>query len=137
MQQVKATKQIIDWDAEAGQSVIINIGDTGELSAAMLENHKGSYELIADKPQLDHDGDGKAGGSTSGGSGDEMAALRDEYENVVGKRPFNGWDAEELRRRMDEALAAKAGDEDEGEAPAGDSADSGDDAAEDAAGPPA
>lgn len=75
-----------------------------------------------DKPQLDHDGDGKAGGSTSGGTGDDMVTLRDQYKSVLGKRPFNGWDADELRRRMAEA---------EGSEP------DGDDAADDAAQPPA
>ena len=32
--------------------------------------------------------------------GDEMADLRAEYERVFGKRPFMGWDADELRRRI-------------------------------------
>jgi hypothetical protein len=36
--------------------------------------------------------------------GDEnpLKAVRDEYEQVVGKRPFHGWDEAELRRRMAE-----------------------------------
>jgi hypothetical protein len=28
------------------------------------------------------------------------AALRDEYERIFGKRPFNGWDAEALRQKI-------------------------------------
>ncbi|APZ53130.1 hypothetical protein [Salipiger abyssi] len=33
---------------------------------------------------------------------DEMAALRAEYEAVIGKRPFYGWDAETLRAKISE-----------------------------------
>lgn len=36
---------------------------------------------------------------------DEMTELRQEYERVVGKRPYWGWDADELRARMAEAEA--------------------------------
>lgn len=34
---------------------------------------------------------------------DDMPALRAAYTEKLGKRPFAGWDAEELKRRMDEA----------------------------------
>ncbi len=50
--------------------------------------------------QLDHDSDGKPGGSTSGGSGDDMKALRAEYAAKLGKNPFPAWDADELKRRI-------------------------------------
>lgn len=40
-------------------------------------------------------------------SQDELAAVRKEYEAVVGRRPFHGWDADELRKRM---AAAYRGD---------------------------
>lgn len=33
---------------------------------------------------------------------DETGLLREEYEKLLGKRAFNGWDASELRRRMAE-----------------------------------
>lgn len=29
-----------------------------------------------------------------------LSALRDEYERVIGKRPFNGWDAVTLREKI-------------------------------------
>lgn len=32
----------------------------------------------------------------------DIAAMRDEYEAVVGKRPFPGWKPDELRKRMDD-----------------------------------
>lgn len=34
---------------------------------------------------------------------DEIAALRAEYERVVGKRPFMGWDVDTLRAKIAEA----------------------------------
>lgn len=57
--------------------------------------------LKARLPQLDHDGKGGPGGST--GAVDHMRALRAEYHDVTGKRPFSGWNEAELRRRMAEA----------------------------------
>lgn len=30
----------------------------------------------------------------------DIAAVRDEYERVIGKRPFNGWDAPTLREKI-------------------------------------
>lgn len=50
---------------------------------------------------LDHDNDGKKGGSAKP-EGD-LAELRVAYQAKVGKKPFAGWDADELRRRMAEA----------------------------------
>ncbi len=38
---------------------------------------------------------------------DDMQSLRAKYQKVVGKRPFPGWDAAELQRRMKEASAAE------------------------------
>jgi hypothetical protein len=51
------------------------------------------------RPQLDHDGDGKAGGSAKQ-TGDEVAALRKAYEDKFGRKPFNGWDAAKLREKL-------------------------------------
>ena len=34
---------------------------------------------------------------------DELASLREQYQAVVGKRPFMGWDADTLRQKMAEA----------------------------------
>lgn len=31
---------------------------------------------------------------------DELAALRAEYERVLGKKVFNGWDADALREKI-------------------------------------
>lgn len=55
--------------------------------------------LAAKLSQLDHDRDGKAGGSAKQvGSG--IAVKRAEYHRVVGKRAFNGWDEAELDKRI-------------------------------------
>lgn len=34
---------------------------------------------------------------------DELAAARAEYQEKVGRRPFHGWDAAELRKRIADA----------------------------------
>ena len=39
---------------------------------------------------------------------DEMAELRAEYQRVVGKRPYMGWDADTLREKMAEVISAEA-----------------------------
>lgn len=54
---------------------------------------------------LDHDGDGKPGGSTSSAE-DAAAAIkaaRAAYTKKMGKKPFPAWDIAELQRRMDAA----------------------------------
>ncbi|HWK65393.1 MAG TPA: hypothetical protein VNS34_10655 [Rhizobiaceae bacterium] len=35
---------------------------------------------------------------------DDLARLRADYTEVTGKKPFMGWDAEELQKRIDAAL---------------------------------
>lgn len=34
---------------------------------------------------------------------DELSALREQYQAVLGKRPFMGWDADTLRGKIAEA----------------------------------
>ncbi len=48
---------------------------------------------------LDHDGDGKKGGSLSDGK-EVMKALRAEYTEKTGKKPFAGWNEATLREKM-------------------------------------
>ncbi|MDV7392133.1 hypothetical protein RZS08_12290 [Arthrospira platensis SPKY1] len=59
-------------------------------------------EKAATGKEFDHNGDGRPGGSAAPELTDELAALRAEYRSVVGKRPFPGWDADEIKRRMAE-----------------------------------
>lgn len=39
---------------------------------------------------------------------EELSALRVEYQDVVGKRPYHGWGAEELRERIAAAADAQS-----------------------------
>lgn len=34
---------------------------------------------------------------------DDLAALREQYQAAVGKKPYHGWDADELRKRIVDA----------------------------------
>lgn len=43
------------------------------------------------------------GGSGLRGAGDEMSDLRADYERVMGKRPFMGWNADTIRAKMGNA----------------------------------
>lgn len=54
---------------------------------------------------LDHDHDGRAGGSSKpDDAAGDLAVARADYVRVIGKKPFAGWDAATLR----EKIAAKA-----------------------------
>lgn len=57
----------------------------------------GNPDFSADA--LDHDGNGKKGGSTS--PAEDVSELRKAYKDKFGKRPFNGWDAAELKARIE------------------------------------
>lgn len=54
-------RAIIDWDADARQTIVINQGETGEISEKLAEVHRDAWS--DDLPQLDHDRDGRPGGS--------------------------------------------------------------------------
>lgn len=41
----------------------------------------------------------------------ELAEARAEYQRVVGKRPYHGWDVDELKARMADAQAPAAQEE--------------------------
>lgn len=55
-------------------------------------------ELLA---KFDHDSDGRPGGSKK--QPNDLTALRKQYFETLGKRPFNGWDAETLAKKIAEA----------------------------------
>jgi hypothetical protein len=48
----------------------------------------------------------KVANPRSTGSNDALVKLRAEYTDLFGKKPFAGWKADELQRRIDEALAS-------------------------------
>ena len=55
---------------------------------------------LAKRPQLDHDNNGTEALTTKQGGG-EIKDLRAAYKDKFGKRPFNGWDADTLRGKLD------------------------------------
>lgn len=55
---------------------------------------------------LDHDGDGKAGGSLKQ-TGTDLAKLRAGYKALAGKKAFGGWDEATLRARLAELKESK------------------------------
>lgn len=55
---------------------------------------------------LDHDGDGQKGGSKPAEESDELTKLRADYLDVMGKRPYHGWTAEQLQEKIDAHLAS-------------------------------
>jgi hypothetical protein len=50
---------------------------------------------------LDHDADGKKGGSKKQSADDDLSDLRSEYAKKFGKKPFNGWNADTLREKLE------------------------------------
>lgn len=56
---------------------------------------------------LDHDGDGRKGGSLPASDADEaLQALRDEYTELTGKKPHHLWREARLQDEIDKALEA-------------------------------
>lgn len=173
---VKATNQIIDWDADAGQMVVINAGDVGTLNETMRAKHEGSWEPHGDDDLEDED-EGSApdndvpdidalrqriaelegenaevatlrtrvteleterdellaeleeadkqiaeltpaeNAADADQTGDDLGALREEYEKLAGKKVFNGWDAQTVRAKIAELKADADKTGDEGDAP--------------------
>lgn len=77
----------------AGDGLTVN-GPTARLLEALGKARKGRA-----RPQLDHDSNGFAGGSSSA-TGDDIAGLRATYQAKFGKRPFNGWSAAKLAEKI-------------------------------------
>ncbi len=61
---------------------------------------------LADDPKidpLDHDGNGKKGGSKPATNSEDLTVLRNQYFDKFGKRPFYGWDAKAIAEKLAEA----------------------------------
>lgn len=69
-------------------------------AAALIE------EPAAPVDPFDHDGDGHPGGSPKIEPSEALSALRAEYVEIVGKRPFMGWPADVLAEKIAEARKA-------------------------------
>lgn len=76
-----------------------------EIFTSMEDVPEGWRDHPFEPDPLDHDGDGRKGGSTSAAEDAkaEVQRLRAEYRAKLNKKPFPGWDVDELRRRMAEA----------------------------------
>lgn len=83
---------------------VAGAADEDEEAALLARGWHLSKDGLWDK--FDHDGDGKSGGSKKQEGGD-LAALRAEYQDLAGKRPFNGWDEATLREKIAELKEAK------------------------------
>lgn len=68
-------------------------------------NMNGRLLIAIKKAKAAPDG-AEAKGKAPDTSADALTALRKEYHDVVGKRPFNGWDAETLQSKIAEAKDA-------------------------------
>ena len=72
----------------AGEGLTVN-GPTARLLEALGKARGGAVR-----------GRSEATRETSKATGDDIAALRTEYQAKLNKRPFNGWDAATLREKI-------------------------------------
>lgn len=124
---IEAIEPIIEWDARRHQMAVINPGATGDVSDELGQSLIASgrakdptWEKPA-KPQLDHDGDGKPGGSMAGAeSSAALGAARKRYKAAVGKQSGPKWDVATIEAKLAEFLAANPPAADDGGAGAED-----------------
>ncbi len=64
-----------------------------------------AVKIVQESDPLDHDKDGKKGGSKSVPEDDQLKKLRDDYQEVFGKKAYHGWDAKTLQEKIDAKLA--------------------------------
>lgn len=64
----------------------------------MILEASGSVVIVSDTEE-----GGQGGGSKP--PADDLAKLRADYLDVMGKKPFNGWSADQLREKIDAKLA--------------------------------
>lgn len=80
----------------AGEPVLVS----GPMAREMIALGRATEKPVrARRPQLDHDNNGREGGSAAP-TGEDLPALRAEYREKLGKNPFNGWDAATLREKI-------------------------------------
>lgn len=99
-------KTVVEWNdlPDDEREALLRLELDRLLAAVPGEDPAADDEPAPDAPAdpLDHDdGDGKKGGSVD----PDIAKLRADYFDIVGKKPFNGWKADELQKRIDQALA--------------------------------
>ena len=108
--EVKATRQIIDYDADTRAVIVINKGETGELSEAMCEKHKGSWEPAGAKDTPAPAEKKTKAPAKPKASSSELGALRKQYREVFGKGPSPKWDVDALKAKIAEKTAGTGDD---------------------------
>ena len=83
---------------------------TAEFTGDYLQLLEASMAVqVLDAPSkpdpLDHDENGKKGGSKPAEDNEELTKLRADYQEVFGKRAYHGWGVEELQQKIDAKLA--------------------------------
>lgn len=118
--EVKATRQIIDYDADTRAVIVINKGETGELSDVMLEKHKGSWEPAGAKDKPAPAANKPKAPAKPKTSSSELGALRKQYREVFGKGPSPKWGVDVLKAKIAEKTAAIGDDDGNGTPSTGD-----------------
>lgn len=92
---------------EAGATAEVADGAVRRLGPGIMKDKGDVPDVPADlaakvkQPDpLDHDDDGKKGGSKPQPATGDLKALRAEYKKATGKNPFNGWNAATLREKI-------------------------------------
>lgn len=116
-------KALSTFTAFDGEMKVFNKGDKGELgdvlAAQFIESGFAEPYAQTDKPQLDHDGDGKAGGSKPKAEraakpakaekpASPLAAARKAYRAVFGKNAGPKWSAEEIEAKVSDETLRRA-----------------------------
>lgn len=109
---INRTNSPFDLQAVNGKVVLPAFGEVkAEFDADYLDLLRAARTVDV-KPAcksdpLDHDGDGKKGGSLPADAADaEIQRLRTEYTDLTGKKPHHLWKAERLQSEIDKAVEA-------------------------------
>lgn len=97
-----------------GSRRLVDAGETVDVAQHRIARMAGGLVMVDDVPPIpaklaakakgttDADDDGRMGGSISAAEAAkaEVKALRVEYQEALGKKPFPGWDAYTLREKI-------------------------------------
>lgn len=107
---VNKTNSPFDLQAVDGKVVLPAFGEvTREFEEGYLDLLRAArtVDVLDASDPLDHDKDGKKGGSLPASAADgDIARLRAEFTDLTGKKPHHLWKAERLQSEIDKALEA-------------------------------
>jgi len=109
---VNKTNSPFDLQSVAGKVILPAFGEVeAEFEAGYLDLLRAARTVdvkpAGGRDPLDHDGDGKKGGSKPArAADDEIQRLRAEYTELTGQKPHHLWKAERLQAEIDKALEA-------------------------------